>query len=173
MANQAFGRRDDVALLADRVGVGAGEAIDFFLGRGRTASIAGDDDFLLGKGDGVAAGLGGGSGDRGDGGVGSIKEIKGSLMVAGSALLASGFDILADLGEEFIIGRGFFGRGGRLGGRRIALRGVSSLLRGFGLGDGRADGGEAFGGADILGVDGEDRLKFCLGGLQVTFIAGL
>jgi hypothetical protein len=98
-------------------------------------------------------------------------------MVASGGLLAGVLDGLVYLGEELIVGSGFVGRDGRgVGLRGVALRcgsGVGSLLGGFGFGDGGIDGGEAFRGADILGIDGEDRLEPGLGGLQVAFIASL
>ena len=172
LTNQAFSGRDDVTLLAERVRVGASEAIDLFFGGGRTARITSDADFLLSEGDCVAAGLSGRRGEGGDGAGGGVELLDGTLMVAGGGLLAGVLDGLVDLGQELIVGSSFIGhdrRGVALGGRGS----VGSLLGGFGVGDGGIDGGEAFRGADILGVDGEDRLEPGLGGLQVAFIASL
>ena len=169
LTDQAFGRRNHVSLLADRVGVGAGEAINFGLGSGRAAGIAGDTDFLFSEGDGVAKSLGGRGGVLGEGTSGDVKLFEGTLVVASGTLLTSVFDDFADLGEELLIRSGFVGRddGG------IRLRGVGGLLGGFGFRDIGGDVLEAFGRAEILGVDGEDRLVLGLGGLQVAFIAGL
>ena len=98
-------------------------------------------------------------------------------MVASGAALASGFDGFAYLIEELFVGSGFICRDCRsIALRRVALgrrSGVGGLLGGFGVGDGGVDGGEAFRGAHILRVDGEDRLEPGLGGLQVAFIASL
>ena len=90
-------------------------------------------------------------------------------MVASGTLLTSVFDDFADLGEELLIRSGFVGRDRR----GIGLRRVGGLLGGFGFRDIGGDVLEAFGRAEILGVDGEDRLVLGLGGLQVAFIAGL
>ena len=173
-------------MLTERLGVGTGETLDFFLGGGGAARVALDDDILFGQGDGVAKLLGGGGGR--EGAIGTVKNLEGALVVAGRGLLAGKLDGLGDFGEKLLMDGGdFFEGGGRLGGggidlggRRISLRGVarrlggiSCLLGRFGFGDGGVDRRQAFGRADILGVDGEDRLELGLGGLQVAFVARL
>ena len=102
-------------------------------------------------------------------------------MVAGGGLLTGLLDCLGDFGEKLLVNGGdFVERGGHLHSGRISLRGVGrrlagvgSLLGRFGVSDGRIDGRESFGGANILGVDGEDSLEFGLGGLKVAFVASL
>ena len=104
-------------------------------------------------------------------------------MVAGGGLLAGFLHVLFDLREELVVGRGFVGRHGRSGSVGLGGVGLGSilggsggfggLLGGFGGGDFVVHGLEGFGRAEILGVEGEDRLILGLGGLQVAFVTGL
>ena len=179
LTDQGFGGGDGIAALAEGGGVGLGETLHFVLGGGGTAGVALDDDFLLGEGDGVAELLGSGGGR--EGAVGSVEQVKGALEVAGGGLLAGDFDGLGYFGEQLLMGGGDFldgadrldGRSG--GGRGLGLGGGSlgGRLGGGGLLDGGIDGGEAFRGSGILGVDREDGFELGLGGLQVAFVAGL
>ena len=177
LAEQLLGGVDGVVLLGEGDGVFLGEAPDLVPGGGSAAGIATDGEVLLREGDGVAQLLGRGGRNGYDGALGAVQNLLGALEVTGGGLGLGGLNGAGDFVETVLVDGRDFVEGARRGrgdsGCRRGALGVSRLLGSSRVGEGGVDGGQAFVGTHVLGVDREDRFKFLLGDLEVTFVAGL
>ena len=181
-ADLALGGGDGGRLLGELGRVGLGEAADFFLGHGRAADVATDDQVLLHEREFIAELLGGRRRNRSEGAAGAFDDLRSTLEVAGIEGIPGGLDGARDFFEAALVGGGDFGEGADRGGRgdrgsrvrsgRLGGGGFRGLLGGGSLLEGGGDRSEAFDGAGILGVDGKKRLVLFFRGEEVAFVAG-